>query len=367
MLRPGLSSDKVKRFKNEINFCFNPPSERIIRVVDYGKADNGSPFYVMPLYPSTLQQRIESHIPSDEVLELFSHILDGLEATHFLGVYHRDLKPENILSDTTSGLVVADFGIAHFQEDDLLTTVETGPRAKMANFCYASPEQRIQGSPVDHRADIYALGLILNEMYTQRVAHGTGFVRIRDVAPSYAYLDDMVEKMMQQDPNRRPQSIREIKEELIARGHEFVILQRLNEAKRQVVVPESDVDDPIINDPIRVVDTIDYVDGILLLKLNQAVNTQFNNCFQNSVSHFTVNPSSATLSLRGNIAEIRVSERFIQEGVNFLKEHLAAANGAYAARVRQEHLHRIENSRAALKAELAQAEERARMLQGIRI
>ena len=60
---------------------------------------------------------------------------------------------------------------------------------------YAAPEQRIPDSSVDHRADIYALGLILNEMFTGEVPHGAGFKRIKEAAPNYAYLDVIVERM----------------------------------------------------------------------------------------------------------------------------------------------------------------------------
>jgi serine/threonine protein kinase len=175
----------------------------------------------MPLYSSTLRDCIKKDIPTAEVLQLYGQILDGIEAAHLLAVYHRDIKPENILFDTKTGLVLADFGIAHFQEDALQTAVETGPNEKLANFAYAAPEQRFSGSVVDHRADIYALGLILNEMYTKQVAHGTGFRRIKDTAPGYGYLDSLVDLMIQQQPNKRPQSINQVKEELIKRDSRF--------------------------------------------------------------------------------------------------------------------------------------------------
>ena len=62
------------------------------------------------------------------------------------------------------GLVVADFGIADFTAEELLTIVVTQPTERLANFLYSAPEQRVRGAPVDHRADIYSIGLILNEM-----------------------------------------------------------------------------------------------------------------------------------------------------------------------------------------------------------
>lgn len=364
-LRPNVPRDKVKRFKNEIHFCLRPPSTRIIKVLDYGRTDEGLPFYVMPLCSSTLRDRLKGGIPATNVLELFAQVLDGVEAAHLLGVYHRDLKPENILCNST-GLIVADFGIAHFRESDLLTMIETGSHDRLANFAYAAPEQRFPGRQVDNRADIYALGLILNEMFTQHVPQGTGFRRIKEIVSTYAYLDDLVELMIQHDPTRRPGSIQAVKEELIARGNEFINLQRLDELKRQVV-PESQVDDPIVNDPIRVVDKINYTNGILTLKLSRAVSLKFVECFKQRAARFIANPSSAVISLEGDIAKVIVTEHFLQQGDDFLKKYLIAANEEYVERIKKDQREKIEQSRAALKAQIAQAEARTSALGKVHI
>lgn len=104
------------------------------------------PFYVMPLYQHTLRGLMDAGIERNRILPLFSLILDGVEAAHLLRVWHRDLKPENVLCDANSGsAVIADFGIAHFEEDELYTAVETRNGDRLANFQYAAPEQRIRG------------------------------------------------------------------------------------------------------------------------------------------------------------------------------------------------------------------------------
>ena len=73
---------------------------------------------------------------------------------------------------------------------------------------YAAPEQRIAGKAVDQPADIYALGLILNEMFTGEIPQGAGFRKIKDAAPDFAYLDELVDLMMQQQPEQRiPESV----------------------------------------------------------------------------------------------------------------------------------------------------------------
>jgi serine/threonine protein kinase len=103
-------------------------------------------------------------------MAIFSQILDGVEAAHLQNVIHRDLKPENILCDQNfATIAIADFGTARFTEDILATAIETGPSQRLANFQYAAPEQRTVGGDVQATADIYALGLMLNELFTGSV------------------------------------------------------------------------------------------------------------------------------------------------------------------------------------------------------
>jgi hypothetical protein len=221
LLNSSIDKTRLKRFKNEISFCSTDRHKNIIRVLDHGLASGQggqSPFYVMPLYSKTLRSLISAGIKPADVLFLFDQVLDGLEAAHLQGVCHRDLKPENILFDPLKRLiVVADFGIAKFNEEDLHTAVETSNRERLANFLYSAPEQRIRGKTVETKADIYALGLILNEMFTGDVPQGAGIKPIGAVAPDYSILDEVVEAMRQQIPERRPTSIQSIRDLLAAR------------------------------------------------------------------------------------------------------------------------------------------------------
>ena len=246
----SASTPQRKRFKNEIAFCSKKSSPHIVAVLDHGfsmVAEKACPFYLMPLYAGTLRSLLKTGLQHDVVLPYFSQILDGVEAAHLQEVVHRDLKPENILHDGSSNtLVIADFGIARFTEEALFTAVETRAQDRLANFLYAAPEQRIRGRDVGPRADIYALGLILNEMFTGEVLQGTGHKQIGSVAPQYAYLDALIDRMVRHSPDDRPTSIAEIKQELIARGNEFVAQQRLSQLKN-TVVPESDIEDPNIH------------------------------------------------------------------------------------------------------------------------
>ncbi|MBI3545002.1 MAG: serine/threonine protein kinase, partial [Gammaproteobacteria bacterium] len=161
ILEPAKASkDRLKRFENEFRFCSRNKHPNIITVLDHGLVDDSVPFFVMPLYEGSFRGLIGKLSPRD-ALTTFEKILDGVEGAHKLGVIHRDLKPENILVNSKGKeLVIADFGIATFEEEELFTAVETKDNARLANFQYAAPEQRVRGKPVDKRADIYALGLI---------------------------------------------------------------------------------------------------------------------------------------------------------------------------------------------------------------
>src|SRR6266478_2509549 len=188
------SASRLKRFKNEIGFCTKNTHKNIVKVLGSGITEKGATFYVMPLYAGTLRDLISKGTEAPAVLPYFGQVLDGVEAAHLQGVWHRDNKPENILFDQkTNTLVVADFGIAHFEDEELLTAVETKNNDRLANFLYSAPERRVRGNRVDFKADVYALGLILNEMFTRAVPQGTAFKRVSDVAPGFGYLDGLIE------------------------------------------------------------------------------------------------------------------------------------------------------------------------------
>jgi len=150
-----VSTDKVKRFKNEMNFLSKNRNDNIVPVLDSGFITNNEkklPFYVMPRYSQTLRTLITGKIQIDKVLLYFSQILDGVEALHLKSVWHRDLKPENVLYDeNTDKLFIADLGVAHFEEENLYTSIETKPNSRLANFEYAAPEQRRKGMRVDSK------------------------------------------------------------------------------------------------------------------------------------------------------------------------------------------------------------------------
>lgn len=201
------SSTKLKRFKNEIYFCERHRHDNIVPVLDRGRINFNKEdyvFYVMPLYDKTLREKMKAGIFPEEAVAIFIGILKGLKYAHDNNTVHRDIKPENILFEKNSNEpVISDFGIAHFAEEDLLTIIETKQNDRMANFSYAAPEQYERGASVYPETDIYAAGLILNEMFTGVIPKAAGYKKIGDVNEEYAYLDEIFERIYKQNPKKR--------------------------------------------------------------------------------------------------------------------------------------------------------------------
>jgi serine/threonine protein kinase len=366
-LLTATSTSKLKRFRNEIFFCLKRVSPAIIEVLDFAKTRDGSMFYVMPLYSSTLRERIISGIPPGEVLHLYGRILDGVEAAHLFNVVHRDIKPANLLyAKGTDDVVVADFGIAHFKEEDLLTQVKTEAHDRLANLQYSAPEQRKAGAPVDHRADIFALGLILNEMFTGHVPQGTDYKNIKSVSPQFEYLDPLVALMIKQQPEDRLQSVQVVKEELIGRGNQFIAFQRLDALKKEIV-PASKLNDQIVDDPIRAIETVDYKSSTLTLRLNRGVNPKWQSCFRHRATAFNANFSASAVVFQADTANLHVDEYHLPMAMTMFKQYCEAANEEYAKQVTEEHHQNQLQMRAQLQLRVAQQEQKARVLAKIQL
>ncbi len=362
------STVRLKRFKNEIHFCTKNTYRNIIRVLGSGVTAEGATFYIMPLFSGTLRDLVSKGIAQQSVLTYFGQILDGVETAHLHGVWHRDLKPENILYSAPDNLlVVADFGVAHFEEEGLLTAVETRNDDRLANFLYSAPEQRRRNQSVDSKADVYALGLILNEMYTGRVPQGTGFRQISEVCADYAYLDGLVDQMMRDDSSLRP-SVTEVKRELIARGSQFLSVQRLNSLKSEVI-PETEVDDPIVRNPI-LLNAVDYQDGMLVFTLNAAPTQNWIREFQNPATSFSYYPGAepGTFSFLRNQARVQLGPGMQpQQLVIYTKSYIELANKQYRDRLTVEHLDKVANEREQLRNRIAEEERRQKILAEIKI
>jgi serine/threonine protein kinase len=368
--RQGVTTDKRKRFQNEITFCQHNSHPNIISVKDSGILfDDGVavPFYVMPLYDSSLRNLITNGLKPDLIILLFSQLLDGADAAHLQGIVHRDLKPENILYKTADAkLALADFGIARFTEDELYTAVETKAQDRLANFLYAAPEQRVRGKNVDARADIYAIGLILNEMFTHEVPQGSRYKTIASIAPEYSYLDEIVDKMIRQIQDERLNSIKEVKTLLSVRGADYITEQKLSTLK-SAVVPTSEIDDPLVVTPVQIVD-FDLDNGLLTLKLSQRVNPRWRNALLNMGSHTSLmGKEPARFTLDGDLAKIPAKEIQVQGIINYFKSWIPQITAKYKQDLEDERRRKEEQERQKIKMEIGAEEAKARLRKNIKL
>jgi serine/threonine-protein kinase len=180
-------------------------------VYDVGEVD-GQTFFTMEYVDgedlASLLRRI-GRLPPDKALDIARHLCAGLAAAHAKGVLHRDLKPANIMLDGRGQVVITDFGLAGIADDI------RGPEVRSGTPAYMSPEQ-LSGKEVTTRSDIYALGLVLYEVFTGKRAFAESAAKLvahGDRTPSRPSsvvkdLDPIVEKVilrcLEAEPSGRP-------------------------------------------------------------------------------------------------------------------------------------------------------------------
>lgn len=166
LLRPDLTSDPEfrQRFRREARSAGRLNHPAIVTIFDAGEQDNASFLVMEYLEDQTLAQLIEASgaLPPSRAGDIAVQICDALDYAHDLQIVHRDIKPSNILLLPGGRAKLTDFGIARVVAEPRLT--RTGI---IGTLDYMPPEQAT-GQDVDHRADIYALGVVLFEMLTGR-------------------------------------------------------------------------------------------------------------------------------------------------------------------------------------------------------
>jgi len=197
----------VARLKQEAQLATSLDHEHIIRVTDFGSTDDGRTFVVMEfLEGESLAERLarESKMSEQAILRLASQAASALGAAHAKGIVHRDIKPENLFlikRKDQDFVKVVDFGIsknlrASDEQEDQPRLTQTG--MVLGTPLYMSPEQARGDEDLDHRVDIYALGVIMYEAATGRVPFaGTNYLSV-----------------ISQVLNDEPKPVREIRPEL---------------------------------------------------------------------------------------------------------------------------------------------------------
>ena len=183
---PGVFSadvDRLHRFEQEARAAAALSHPNILAVLDIG-TDANAPFIVSELLEGeTLRERANAGpVAVRKAIQYALAIAHGLIAAHEKGILHRDLKPENVFVTGDNRLKILDFGLAKLTQDpsaagsSIVTAPATQPGVVLGTVGYMAPEQ-VRGLPVDHRADLFALGAILYELLSGRRAFS------RDTAP----------------------------------------------------------------------------------------------------------------------------------------------------------------------------------------
>ena len=201
------------RFQQEAETVAHLEHPNILPIYDFGQ-EGDVPYIVMPLVTGgTLRDWLSKPVPLERALQVFSRILAALEYAHSQRVVHRDIKPSNILMSQGDWPLLTDFGIAKIVEPSLRVT-RSGTMVGTPE--YMSPEQS-QGTVVDHRADLYAMGIILYEMLTGRLPFegqtplAVILQHVRDEVPPPSSLnpalapvwDEVIRRSLAKDPNDR--------------------------------------------------------------------------------------------------------------------------------------------------------------------
>ena len=155
----------------------------------------------------------DGHLEPAQALKIVPQICEALQFAHDEGIVHRDIKPENILIDKKGRVKIADFGLAKLlgRTPDELSLTGTGQL--MGTLGYMAPEQLQQAHTVDHRADIYSLGVVFYEMLTGKLPIGRFDPPSKNVHVDVR-LDEIVLRSLESEPGRRYQHASELKQQV---------------------------------------------------------------------------------------------------------------------------------------------------------
>jgi predicted Ser/Thr protein kinase len=219
VLRPSLAKDPAfaERFEREARALASLDHRGIVGIHDFGRA--GDWFYLTLEYIEGASLRdllTTGRLGLRDVLALVPQLCDALQYAHDHRVVHRDIKPENILVGEDGRVCIADFGLAKLlgQGPEIGLTQS---RTAVGTPIYMAPEQVLGAVAVDHRADVYSLGVVIYEMLT-------GTLPIGRFSPPSVHgggspaIDPVVLKSLENDPMRRFQQVDDVKQALLAAG-----------------------------------------------------------------------------------------------------------------------------------------------------
>ena len=216
ILLPDLEGDPefAERFEREARAMARLSHPGIVMIHDFGKESGFFYLVLEHVDGASLRQLIaDGTLSPRDALGLVPQICDALQFAHDAGIVHRDIKPENILVDQDGRARIADFGLAKMTGAQHPTIGLTRSDQAMGTPHYMAPEQIGGAGRVDHRADIYSLGVMLYEMLTGELPIGR-FGPPSEKSQAGPKLDEVVMKSLESEPEKRYQQAREVKSEL---------------------------------------------------------------------------------------------------------------------------------------------------------
>lgn len=218
ILPRGLLDDSdvnyLERFKNEARTMAKMSHPGIVNVYDFGETACGLLYFVMEYVDGTDVARMitaRGRLPPEHALAVTAHVCDALAYAHSHGVIHRDIKPANILINREGAVKVADFGLA--KASDGRDSGLTKTNMAMGTPDFVAPEALIAGIPLDGRADLYAIGVMLYQMLTGEIPRGIWTMPGSRMGTDPRF-DAIIAKAMQTDREARYQSAMEIRRDL---------------------------------------------------------------------------------------------------------------------------------------------------------
>ena len=225
VVRPDISGSEefAKRFEREAKALARLNHPNIVSIYDFGNVD-GIFYYIMEYVDGTnlAEISVDGTLRPSETLEIVSQVCGAIQYAHENGVVHRDIKPTNILLNSEGSVKIADFGLAKLYSPDDNSHQLTQTRQVFGTPNYMAPEQIEASKEVDHRADIYSLGVVFYELLTGELPLG------RFDPPSAKInvdvrLDEVVLRALEKHPERRYQAVTELKTDI----SQFTNLPRL--------------------------------------------------------------------------------------------------------------------------------------------
>ena len=227
--------DIVARFFNEARAIHMVAHENIVEILDFGQTPDGQPYFIMEyLSGESLTEAIARGPMTPEQVEAIAvQMCRALGAAHAKGIVHRDLKPHNvqlvIKADGALQVKILDFGVAKIlASPDGASSVKTRTGSLMGTPLYMSPEQCKGAGVLDHRTDIYSLGVILFEMIgpaavqrrgrgrAVREAHAGGPAPVTDFAPhAPPHMAAAIMKSLAKDPAARFQTMEDYRKAIV--------------------------------------------------------------------------------------------------------------------------------------------------------